>query len=457
MVAAAHKSSGKTVVSTGVAAALAARGENVSVFKKGPDYIDPMWLRIAAGRPAFNLDFNTMSGAEIRALFQDRSGQADVSLIEANKGLFDGVAEDGCDSNAAMAKLLETPVVLVIDTKGMTRGIAPLLLGYTTFDPDVNIAGVILNKTGGSRHERKLRAAVEKYTDVEILGVIGSSPDMDISERHLGLTTPQDAPEPRAFVENVGRRIRQSVDLDRLMEIARNAPGLPDAGPLARPAPVGQGLRIGIARDEAFAFYYPDDLDTFAAAGAKLVPVDMIRDRALPDIDALLIGGGYPEVHADALAANTPMRESVRSALEAGLPAYAECGGLMYLCRSLSWHGSRHDMAGFFEADIVMRERPQGRGYVRFTPTPDALWPGGTGEQRAHEFHYACLENPTGPVFARKITRGHGIDGRHDALVKCNTQAGFIHLRHTGRTPWVTDFLKFVAATRKGIAAGGSA
>jgi len=452
MIAAAHKSSGKTVVSTGIAAALTARGQGPAVFKKGPDYIDPMWLARAAGRPAYNLDFNTMSKGEILALFQASAEGAALSLIEANKGLFDGVAADGCDSNAALAALLQVPVVLVVDTKGMTRGIAPLLRGYVDFDPSIRIAGVILNKTGGSRHEGKLRAAVESYTDLPVLGAIGVAPEMDLSERHLGLTVPSDRARAAEFVDGLGRRIAQSVDLDALVAVARSAPSCPGVvppalSPAASPAR-WPGLRIGIARDEAFTFYYPDDLEAFEAAGAELVPIDTLRDSALPEVDGLFIGGGFPEVHAAALAANTTLRADIRRALEAGLPAYAECGGLMYLCRSLEWQGERHDMVGFFDAETVMQPRPQGRGYVRFVPEPAALWPASRAEQRAHEFHYARLEKLSDPIFGRRVIRGHGIDGQHDALVRGYTQAGFIHLRHAAQSPWVTDFLEFVAAAK---------
>ncbi len=448
MIAAAHKSSGKTVVTTGLAGALKARGKKVSVFKKGPDYIDPMWLARAAGRPAYNLDFNTMSRDEIATLFARKASGSDIALIEANKGLYDGVAADGSDANAALAKHLGTPVVLVIDTSGMTRGIAPLLLGYQAFDPDVRIAGVILNRTGGARHEGKLRVAVEAYTDVAVLGAVGANALIGIPERHLGLTTPSDTSLTEAFVRKAGETVGANVDLDRLMRIAASAPAF-EAPERAAPSPLYRGLRIGVAMDEAFGFYYPDDLEAFAAMGAELVPVDMIRDPHLPDLDGLFIGGGFPEVHAASLAANRSMRESVKAALEAGLPAYAECGGLMYLCKDLTWNGEAHAMVGFFGAATVMQERPQGRGHVRFTPSASSLWNAPVPEQKAHEFHYARLDNVDPLPFARNVTRGHGIDGEHDALVKANTQAGFIHLRNTTQTPWVESFLEFVYRKRR--------
>ena len=448
MIAAAHKSSGKTVVSTGLAAALTARGQLVAPFKKGPDYIDPMWLAEAAGRPAYNLDFNTMSRDEICELFAWKSLAGDLSLVEANKGLFDGVRVDGRDSNAELAKLLATPVILVVDTKGMTRGIAPLLQGYVNFDARVSIAGVILNKTGGARHERKLCEAVGAYTDLDVLGAIRNDAALDISERHLGLITPGETPDMRALVDGLEHRIADQVDLDRVLAIAEGAAAIADVTALANPARPGQGLRIGYARDEAFAFYYPDDLERFTEAGAELVAIDLIRDRALPEIDGLFIGGGFPEERMEALSDNAAMRASVRVALSAGLPCYAECGGLMYLCRSLGWHGRTREMAGFFDGDAVMHERPQGRGYVAFGRLPDHPWGASAGVTRAHEFHYASIENLGDRTFARLLERGHGIDGKLDGLVKARTLAGFVHLRHTAASPWIDDFLRFVAATR---------
>ncbi len=268
MIAAAHKSSGKTLVSTGLIKALKARGKQVHSFKKGPDYIDPMWLSAASGRPCYNLDFNTMGMAELTDFFAARSIGADIVLVEANKGLYDGVDPDGLDSNAHLAKLLHLPVVLVIDTTGMTRGIAPLLLGYQNFDPEVKIAGVILNKVGGARHEGKLRAAISAYTDIKIVGSIWRNPALDVGERHLGLTTPAETMGLDKIIGNLGRVVGEAVDLDLLANIAATAPPIA-AVKIKQPAQNGHDLKIGIIRDTAFGFYYPDDLETFSAAGAK--------------------------------------------------------------------------------------------------------------------------------------------------------------------------------------------
>ncbi|WP_137702283.1 cobyrinate a,c-diamide synthase [Marimonas lutisalis] len=452
MISAAHKSSGKTVVSVGLSAALRAAGDDLQTFKKGPDYIDPMWLSAASGRPCYNLDFNAMERDDIARFFCEKS--RGLSLVEANKGLFDGVEPDGSDSNAALAKLLQLPVVLVIDTLGMSRGIAPLLMGYEAFDAEVNIAGVILNKVGGARHEGKLRRAVETYTDLPVLGAVWRNKDLEIGERHLGLTTPAETEARDAVVARIGAVVGDSVDLDLLRGLARTAPGLDASAPPGLMDKPGAGLRIGYARDAAFGFYYPDDLEAFERMGAELVPIDIIRDAALPAIDGLFIGGGFPEMRAAELSANASMRASVKAALEAGLPAYAECGGLMYLSEAICWGGECHDMVGFIPGRSVMHARPQGRGYVRYDCTEANPWGSAGREIRAHEFHYASLDGvPDGLTWARRITRGHGTDGERDAIVKANTVAGFIHLRNTSRVPWVRGFLEFVSRCKAGGAA----
>ncbi|MCA0869247.1 cobyrinate a,c-diamide synthase [Seohaeicola saemankumensis] len=448
MIAAAHKSSGKTVVSTGLAAAFRAAGEDLTTFKKGPDYIDPMWLAAASGRACHNLDFNAMGPDELTSCFATHAGG--LSLVEANKGLYDGMSCDGSDSNAELAKLLGLPVVLVIDSVGMTRGIAPLLLGYSAFDPDVQIAGVILNRVGGIRHEGKLRKAVETYTDLAVLGSIWRNPALEIGERHLGLTTPAETGARDQMIARIGEMVSAGVDLDALRQLASAAPEMVEPAPAPVPAAAHSGLRIGILRDAAFGFYYPDDLAGFADAGATLVPVDAMRDRALPDVDGLFIGGGFPEMWLDELAANHRLLTDIRTRLQAGLPCYAECGGLMYLCDSVTMRGHTQPMVGLIPGRAVMHKTPRGRGYVRFTDTDQHPW-GGTGPVRAHEFHYAGIEGlPPDTVFARQLSRGAGVDGQRDGIVVANTLAGFCHLRHTQANPWVDHFLGFVARCKAG-------
>ncbi|NOX68862.1 MAG: hydrogenobyrinic acid a,c-diamide synthase (glutamine-hydrolyzing) [Gammaproteobacteria bacterium] len=461
-IAGAHKSSGKTSVSVGLTAALTGRGMALQPFKKGPDYIDPLWLGRAAGNACYNLDFFTQSHDEIAATFAGHATTAGISLIEGNKGLFDGVDVAGSDSNAALAKMLAAPVVLVIDSSGMTRGIAPLIRGYLGFDPDVNIAGVILNKTGGTRHEGKLRAALERYTDIDVLGAIGRDSSLEIPERHLGLVPANETNATDTIIAKLAKAVTSQVELDRIVEIANAAPATATA-PVRDSLPAAD-VRIGIARDAAFGFYYPDDLDAFALAGAELVPFDTLSDAHLPAVDGLFIGGGFPETHLVKLAENRTLLANIRQVLSAGMPAYAECGGLMYLARSIQWHNGEYAMAGVVPGDVIVDDRPQGRGYVLLERSGSDPWPVATTKERArnqripaHEFHYARLENlPDNREFAYRVQRGHGIDGRHDGLLVENLLAGFAHHRNTAANPWVERFVAFVRTKSQHTSSGES-
>jgi cobyrinic acid a,c-diamide synthase len=446
LVSAAHKSSGKTTVSLGLARAFSDAGVSVQPFKKGPDYIDPMWLRLAAGRDCHNLDFYTMSAQAIKGLFGRHGAGADLAIIEGNKGLYDGLDLDGANSNAALAALLGSPVILVIDCQGMTRGVAPLVRGYLDFEPRVRIAGIILNKVGGARHEGKLRAVLAHYTDVPVLGAIPRDERMVMVERHLGLVPSNEAQAAEAKVAGIAAVVAEHVDLPALRKVADSASPLPDPDPAPTFAPV-RDVRIGIARDAAFAFYYPGDLEALAAAGAELVFFDALNDRRLPDVDGLFIGGGFPEVQMDRLAANAALRGQVREAIGAGLPVYAECGGLMYLARRIHWQGRSAEMVGAIPADVRMHQRPIGRGYIRLAETADAPWPGGVRgrELAAHEFHYSSLTDlAPGLRYAYRVLRGTGIDGEVDGIVVHNTLACYAHQRDLADNRWAARFVAFV-------------
>ena len=442
LVAAAHKSSGKTTVSIGLCAALAARGLAVQPFKKGPDYIDPLWLSVAAGRACRNLDHNTMTAAEIGALFRRHAADADIAVIESNKGLHDGVDLEGSDSSAALASLLRAPVLLVIDAGGITRGIAPLLLGLRDFVPGLNFAGVVLNKVAGPRHETKLRAAIERYTDLPVLGVLPRHHALVIAERHLGLVPANEAPGANQRIAALGVAVAAGIDLDRLLQAAGAAPPLRGRLLSPRAAMPARG-RVGVARDAAFGFYYADDLDMLSAEGFSVVPFDTLRDANLPpDLDGLFIGGGFPETQMDALEANFSLRSEIRAAVAGGLPVYAECGGLMYLSCSITSQGTRRAMVGALPGNAVMHPRPQGRGLVQLRETGLSPWPDApAGPIAGHEFHHAALENlPPETRFAYDVLRGHGITGDADGIVLGRTLAAFTHLRGFGASPWPRRF-----------------
>lgn len=445
LISAANKSSGKTIVSTGLCAALTAQGKTVQPFKKGPDYIDPMWLSTAAQRNCYNLDFWTQTDQEILSLFSHQSLHADISIIEANKGLYDGLAMDGSNSNAALAKLLDSSVVLVLDCRGTIRGVAPLLLGYQQFDPAVNIAGVILNFVGGSRHESKLRQVVETYTDIPVLGAIQRDDDLLVEERYLGLIPSNEDQQAITKIQALGERIAAQVDCEKLLACTSEIP----AAPVNHQPPIIESypLRIAYAKDRAFGFYYADDLDTFRAHGAELIAFDTLNDPQLPAADALWIGGGFPEKCLTELYNNQSLRQDIQQKLSAGMPAYAECGGLMYLCENIHYQSQVHSMVGFIPANCHMSERPQGRGYTQFKENTHSLWSPATDQViNAHEFHYSYLndlDQQTPLCF--DIKRGHGIDQKHDGVRIHNTLACYAHQRHSQQNPWISRFLKFVS------------
>ena len=449
LISAAHKSSGKTTVSIGLAAALRARGLTVQPFKKGPDYIDPLWLGTAAGRACRNLDFWLSPDDEIRAQFAGSGWDADVCMVEGNMGLYDGLDLEGANSNAALAKLLDLPVVMVVDARGMTRGVAPLLLGYQAFDRDLRFGGVILNRLGGSRHESKLRAIIEHYTDLPVLGAIHEDPRMALVERHLGLMPANETHAAERRIAEIAERIAAQTDLDRLLEMSRTEVALPRP-PLARVSPGGTPLRIAVARDAAFGFYYTDDIEALAAAGGELVYFDTLRDAHLPACDGLFIGGGFPECFLDGLEANAQLRTEILDAIEGGLPAYAECGGLMYLARSITWKGQTRRMVGAIAGDVTMHDKPVGRGYVKLQPTAAHPW---YAEPEtilaAHEFHYSSLDNlPHNTTFAYDVRRGHGVDGKSDGIMHKNLLASYTHLRATAGCNWPARFVNFIRRCR---------
>lgn len=497
-ISAAHKSSGKTIVGMGLCAALAERGYAVQPFKKGPDYIDPLWLTLASGRCCYNLDFNTQTHDEIHTLWKTYHQQSDLGFIEGNKGLFDGVDPDGSDCNAALAKYLDVPVVLVIDAQGITRGIAPLIMGYRRFDPDVEIIGVILNKVAGQRHEGKLRRAVQKYINLPVLGAIHRHADLVIDERHLGLVPGNEYGFAGNKINLIKGHIENRVDMGTLAELLQlkkppvkkqhkndvlaeqsveiysgecetrqrwpKKRSLPGANKhfedtfnavsrrMSSTSTIRE-VRIGVARDSAFGFYYQDDLDKFAGQGAELVCIDLIHDAQLPEIDGLIIGGGFPETHMRELSRNSSMCAAIKEAVHNSLPVYGECGGLMYLCRGIKWQGEYCKMSSAIAADVLMHQSPQGRGYTRLRSTGKAPWQPSAQDKDicAHEFHHSSLENvDDGLDYAYEVQRGHGIDGGKDGIIFRNTVAGYAHLRSTRASPWVEQFVKFVKRHRKG-------
>ena len=439
------KSSGKTIISIGLSGLANRLGYCVQTFKKGPDFIDPSWLKSSSKRPCYNLDFNTMSQNEIKKFYRNKTANSEISIIEGTKGLFDGVATDGSDSNAQLAKLLKAEIVLIIDCEGMTRGISPLLLGYKGFDKDIKIKKIILNNVSTSRHESKLLASVSQYTDFKVIGTLPRINDV-ISERHLGLIPSFQEINEKRIISKIISITKNNVDYNKIFNTKKkNA-----IKKIATRRSLGKknSLTIGIAFDSSFGFYYQDDLDKIINYGHKIKKIDFIKDKKLPKIDGLIIGGGFPEIKATELARNSSMKESVRDAVEHNLPVYAECGGLMYLANKLTFNKKTMKMCNVFDININMNSKPIGRGYTVVDAVSHHPW-GLIGKDiHAHEFHYSSVENNKNKYkYAFNIKRGHGINGKKDGFVYKKTLASFTHLRSTECFDWVKCFLKFIEST----------
>jgi cobyrinic acid a,c-diamide synthase len=436
--------SGKTLVSLGLLLSAQRRGVRVGVFKKGPDYIDTAWLSWATGTPAHNLDTFLMGHEGVVASFALNSSPGALNIVEGNRGLYDGFDAAGTHSTAELAKALAAPVVLVLDATKVTRTAAAMVLGCQRLDPSVQIVGVILNQVSGPRHESVTREAIEAACGIPVLGAIPRVPTVRLlPERHLGLVVPEEYRDKGGLRATLEELVEGRLEFEKLWRLACQAP---DLEPPARPHPAlpdGRGLRIGFLRDSAFSFYYPENLDALSGAGAELVPISALSANSLPaDLDALYIGGGFPETHGEALTANRSFLESVRHAAQCGLPIYAECGGLMLLARAILWQGRRHAMAGALPFEVQVYDRPQGHGYTELcVDTENAFFPVGS-VLRGHEFHYSGILRGTDMArTACEVRRGVGCGGGRDGVVVGNVWASYTHLHALAAREWAAGLL----------------
>ena len=452
VIAALRGGSGKTIVSLGLAAALRIRrGLRLIPFKKGPDYIDAGWLALAAGHPCYNLDPFLMKPDELLHSFVHRSERGDLCLIEGNRGLYDGVDVQGSFSTAELAKFLRAPVILVLDATKATRTVAALVLGCVRFDPDVNIAGVVLNQVAGKRHEQILRGSIERYCGIPVMGVVPREKHDFFPERHLGLVPPQESVDAEASMNFAARKIGDALDLDALLAVAESA------GPLGRPVstekralPTGEPVVIGVVRDSAFQFYYPENLEALKDNGAVIREISSFDDAPLNEVDALYIGGGFPETHLEVLAGNHGFRESLRREIEAGLPVYAECGGLMFLCRAIAHRQSFYPMVGVFPFDVELEAKPQGHGYtVMECVGENPYFPKGT-EIRGHEFHYSRIVGADAAYpYIFHLTKGHGIVAGRDGMCYKNVLASYSHIHAVGNERWAEALVRAARCRRQ--------
>ncbi len=436
--------SGKTLVS--LALVLLARncGIPVRAFKKGPDYIDSAWLRWASGSPARNLDTFLMGPEKTSRQFLTNSVPVGLNLIEGNRGLFDGVDAHGTHSTAELAKLLKAPVLLVVNASKVTRTVAALVMGCMTLDPDVRIGGVILNHVSGSRHESILRESLESTCGIPVLGVL---PNVDTSKllpgRHLGLVTPQEHSNLDQLEEEICTIGHGRIGAGGVLELAESAPPLPLQDGASAETKDGRGLKIGYLNDSAFTFYYPENLEILESSGAELCPVSSLTASALPEnLDALYMGGGFPETHARMISQNASLLACIRDHALEGLPVYAECGGLMLLAQALHWEGTRFRMAGVLPFEVEVCARPQGHGYEELiVDCPNPYYAVGT-RIRAHEFHYSRMVSAGGlPPTACEVKRGTGCFRSRDGILVQNVWASYAHV-HAAATPeWAKGFL----------------
>lgn len=436
-----HGRSGKTTVTLGLIAALKRSGLAVQPFKKGPDFIDPGWLSLAAGRSCRSLDLYFLQREQLIRQFVRGCQGADIAVIEGAMGLYDGLDLEGSDSTAAVARAVKTPIILVVDTTRMTRSAAALVKGFQNFEPDTEIAGVILNKVARSRHENILRGSIESYTGIPVVGAIPKQKTPFIAERHLGLVTVEEWERVNELIVNLGEQTEKYVDLQAVLKIAATAAPLPVAdGPASDRST--SSVRIGVIRDNVFSFYYPENLEALEDQGVQLVWINSLTDDRLPDIQGLYIGGGFPEVFGRQLEENVALRGAVRGAIADGMPVYAECGGLMFLCRNLLYNGESFAMCGALPCDTKMSAMPRGHGYTKMTVTADNyLFAAGT-EVRGHEFHHSQLCNGDGSKlnFIFRVDRGYGLDGHRDGIAVGSVIASYNHIYAPSHPEWAVNF-----------------
>jgi cobyrinic acid a,c-diamide synthase len=443
--------SGKSVVAVGITAALARQGRKVVPFKKGPDYIDAGWLQLAAGRRCYNLDPFLMTQEAIRRSFGNHSRDAELIVVEGNRGLYDGVDAQGGYSTAELAVTLDLPVVLVVNCTKTTRTVAAMILGCQQFDKRLDIRGVVLNQIATERQRKLVTESVERYTKIPVLGAIPRLKRDIFPMRHLGMVPHQeytDSPEALDFLADL---IAANVDLERLeaMMGAVSAPVEKD-----QVKALGAGLpqvKIGVLQDAAFQFYYSENLEALEKSGGQLIYINAMSARKLPELDGLYIGGGFPETSARELAANASFRQSVKKAAENGLPIYAECGGLIYLGDSIALDGEEFPLVGIFPVRFAMSAKPQAHGYTIFHVAKENPFYRPGAEIKGHEFRYSKILDWQGTAdqLVLEMIRGQGFSNGRDGLTYNNVLALYTHIHAQGTPEWAENFVERCRTAKK--------
>jgi cobyrinic acid a,c-diamide synthase len=448
VVAALRGGSGKTIFSVGIIAALRRLGRSIAPFKKGPDYIDAGWLALAAGRPCYNLDTFLIDRETLLGSYHTHTRDVNFTVIEGNRGLYDCIDTKGETSTAELAKLLGLPVILCIDATKTTRTMAAVVGGIAAFDPEVQIGGVVLNRVAGKRHQSILTRSIEEYTGIPVLGAVPKLKKQRFPERHMGLVPTPEHSWAAPAIEAIRTVAETHLDLERIQRLAETATPA-ETGSLLKMDPSEIAFNsdrptIGILRDSAFQFYYPENLEALEAAGAQLVYTSPLTDRHLPPVDALYIGGGFPETHARELEQNTTFKNEVKALADKGLPIYAECGGLMYLGEKLQLKEGDFNMTGVLPAVFGFSKRPQGHGYtIVQVEKENPYFPIGT-KLLGHEFHYSSVNawNGSDANLTFSMERGVGfLDGKDGVCVN-NVLATYTHIHALGTPGWAVALVK---------------
>lgn len=423
---------GKTSISIALMNSLREKGYKVQGFKVGPDYIDPSYHTSITGRQSRNLDPWLMGEKGLLASFRDASKDADFAVVEGVMGLFDGLSgSSNFASTAHIAKLLKSPVVLVVDAAKAARSVAAVVLGFTKFDAGIRIAGLILNNVAGEKHAKYCIDAIRQKVKVPVLGVIKRNKEIELQERHLGLVPTSERKELEKKVIAVAKYMEEQIDVDKAVSIAKKAPKLH-----IKNNGIMKNIKatIAVALDESFNFYYTDNFDTLRSLGAELRFFSPVNDEVIPDTDAMFLGGGFPEVLADKLERNSRMLRSIKNAASDDMPIYAECGGLMYLTKSITeFDGKKHSMVDLFDADTIM-DKKLTLNYTEAKITDTCLIAKAGKTVRGHEFHYSKIDNVSKDSrFAYKLRRGKGVNGSMDGFMEYNTLASYMHLHFANK------------------------
>ncbi len=438
---------GKTTLTLGIMLALRKKGLNVQPFKVGPDYIDPTYHTQVTGKASRNLDSWLLSKDVILELFERQAKKADISIIEGVMGLYDGANSSEAGSTGHLAKTIEGPVILIVDARALSRSAGAIVLGYKEFDKEVNIKGVILNNIGSSTHYHSAKDSIEKKTRIPVLGFLPRDKNLNLPERHLGLMPLyyKNRESVNAFYKKLLNLVEKNIDVNRILKISREALPLPCfKRTIFNVQPVQGRITIAIAKDEAFNFYYQDNLDILKHFGAKIVEFSPLGSKGLPqDIDGLYIGGGFPEVFASRLSGNLELKKDIRGQAGDGLPIYAECGGLMYLMKRLvNFQKEEFSLVGLFPGQVNMANRLQALGYVEIETLKNNILSRKGDKNKAHVFHWSYLRNvPKDLCHAYKINKNKE-KALHDGLIKGNVLASYAHLHFGSNINFARNFIR---------------